>query len=261
MSELSQSPSAARPFDPGPVRPFDASLAAIGVSLAIVAGTALLGLAAGYVWSQVAPRALLVIVSPGAAGLVHTETAAFIAADLTFCLIGLAGGVLSGALGYLLGVRRYGPLAMVAVLVGALAAALLTRWVGQQAGLASFHHLLATLPAGRHLLDPLTLRATGAAQAGRWWPAPGRGPTKPGRLPRRPARPARLASRSASPASTDDAARLSARMTRSPSCRRRARGRRAEAAPEGRASAARPAPLRLAGCFPGSIFEGSRRRR
>jgi hypothetical protein len=167
MSELPQSSRAARPGDAGRVRPFDASPAAIGVSLAIVAGTALLGLAAGYVWSQAAPRALLVVVSPGAAGLVHTETAAFIAADLTFCLIGLAGGVLSGALGYLLGVRRYGPLPMAAVLVGALAAALLARWAGQQAGLASFHHLLATLPAGRDLLDPLTLRATGGIAC---WP-------------------------------------------------------------------------------------------
>jgi hypothetical protein len=167
MSEPPQSPQAARPGDAGRERPFDASPAAISVSLAIVAGTVLLGLAAGYVWSQTAPRALLVIVGPGAAGLVHTETAAFIAADLAFCLIGLAGGVLSGVLGYLLGVRRYGPLAMIAVLAGALAAALLARWVGQHAGLASFHHLLATLPAGRHLLDPLTLRATGAVAC---WP-------------------------------------------------------------------------------------------
>jgi hypothetical protein len=167
MSELPQSSHAARPADAGRVRPFDASPAAIGVSLAIVAGTALLGLVAGYVWSQVAPRALLVIVSPGAAGLVQTETAAFIAADLTFCLIGLAGGVLSGALGYLLGVRKYGPLAMIGVLAGALAAALLARWVGEQSGLASFHHLLATLPAGDRLLDPLTLRATGGIAC---WP-------------------------------------------------------------------------------------------
>ena len=106
-------------------------------------------MAAGYIWSLAAPRALLVIVSPGAAGLVHTETAAFIAADLTFCLIGLAGGVLSGGLGYLLGVRRYGPLAMIGVLAGALAAALLARWVGEQSGPANFHHLLATLPGRR----------------------------------------------------------------------------------------------------------------
>ena len=125
MSELPQSSRAAGPGDVGRVRPFDASPAAVGVSLAIVAGTALLGVVAGYVWSLAAPRALLVIASPGAASLVHTETAAFIAADLIFCLIGLAGGVLSGALGYLLGVRRYGPLAMIGVLAGALVAALL----------------------------------------------------------------------------------------------------------------------------------------
>jgi hypothetical protein len=167
MSELPQSPRAARPGEAGRERPFDASPAAIGVSLAIAAGTALLGVVAGYVWSLSAPRALLVIVSPGAAGLVHTETAAFIAADLTFCLIGLAGGVVSGALGYLLGVRRYGPLAMIGVLAGALAAALLARWVGEQSGLAHFHHLLATLPAGGRLLDTLTLRATAAIAC---WP-------------------------------------------------------------------------------------------
>jgi hypothetical protein len=167
MSELPPSPRAAQPADNGRERPFDATPAAVGVSLAIVAGTALLGVAAGYVWSQTAPRALLVIVSPGAVGLVQSETAAFIAADLTFCLIGLAGGVVSGALGYVLGVRRYGPLAMIGVLAGALAAALLARWVGQQSGAASFHHLLAILPVGGHLLDPLTLRATGAIAC---WP-------------------------------------------------------------------------------------------
>jgi len=167
MSELPPSPSAARPGGPAPVRPFDASPAAIGMSLAIAAGIALLGLAAGYLWSLAAPRALLVMVSRGTADLVHIETTAFIAADLIFCLIALAGGVLSGALGYLLGVRRYGPLPMAGVLAGALAAAFLARWAGEQSGLAGFHHLLATLPAGGHLRDPLTLRATGALA---FWP-------------------------------------------------------------------------------------------
>ena len=167
MSELPQSPQASGPGDADRERPFDASPAAVGVSLTIAVGTALLGVAAGYVWSLAAPRALLVIASPGAASLVHTETAAFIAADLIFCLIGLAGGVLSGALGYLLGVRRYGPLAMIGALAGALAAALLARWVGEQSGLAHFHHLLATLPAGGRLLDPLRLRATGGIA---FWP-------------------------------------------------------------------------------------------
>jgi len=105
-----------------------------------------------------APRAasatshqIVVIVSHGAAGLVQSETSAFIAADGAFCLIALAGGVVSGALGYVLGVRRYGPLPMVGVLAGALAAGFLARWVGEQPGSGMFHHLLATLPVGAHL--------------------------------------------------------------------------------------------------------------
>jgi hypothetical protein len=167
MSELPQPPGAARPVDVGPARRANVSPAAIGVSLAVAAGTALLGLAAGYGWSLVAPRALLEIVSPGQAGLVQAETSAFIAADAAFCLIMLAGGVASGALGYLVGVRRYGPLAMAGVLAGALGAAFLARWVGEQPGLATFHHQLATLPGGAHLRDSLMLRA-GAALA--FWP-------------------------------------------------------------------------------------------
>ena len=82
-------------------------------------------------------------------------------------LIALAGGAVFGGLGYLLGVRRYGPLPMIGVLAGAVAAGYLARWIGEQSGRAGFHHLLATLPAGAHLHDPLTLRATGAIA---FWP-------------------------------------------------------------------------------------------
>ena len=162
MPEQPEPPGAARPGDAGPARPFDASPAAIRVTLAIVAGTALLGLAAGYAWSLVAPRALLVIVSHGEASLVRSESSAFIAADGAFCLIALAGGVVIGALGYLRGVRRYGPLPMIGVLAGALAAGLLARWIGEQPGSGTFHHLLATLPVGAHLHDSLMLGASGA---------------------------------------------------------------------------------------------------
>jgi hypothetical protein len=167
MPELPEPPGAARPGDAGPARPFDVSPAAIGVTLAIVAGAALLGLAAGYAWSLAAPRALLVIVSHGAAGLVQSETSAFIAADGAFCLIALAGGAVSGALGYVLGVRRYGPLPMAGVLAGAAAAGFLARWAGELPGSGMFHHLLATLPVGAHLHDSLTLGAGGAIA---FWP-------------------------------------------------------------------------------------------
>jgi hypothetical protein len=144
-----------------------ASMGAVAASLAVVGGTALLGVAAGFVWAALAPRAGLVMTGPGAAVTANPESSAFIGADGVFCLVCLAGGVLSGLAGYLLAVRRWGPLPMAGVLAGAVAAAFLARWVGEQSGLATFHHLLATLPAGARLRGPLTL---GAASALTFWP-------------------------------------------------------------------------------------------
>jgi hypothetical protein len=142
-------------------RPRDAAPAVIA-ALAVAAGTALLGVAAGLGWAAVAPRPLLVVTAHGAAALVNTETSAFIAADAAFCLVCLAGGVVSGVLGYLFAVRRHGPLAMAGLLAGALAAAFVARWVGEQSGLGAFRHLLATLPVGARLHDSLTLGASAA---------------------------------------------------------------------------------------------------
>ena len=142
-------------------------VAAVASSLAVVAGTALLGVAAGFCWAAVAPRAWLVMTGPGAAAVINPETHAFIAADAAFCLVCVAGGIVSGLLAYLFAVRRHGPLAMAALIAGALAAAFVARWVGEQSGLATFRHLLATLPAGAHLRDSLTLGATGALA---FWP-------------------------------------------------------------------------------------------
>jgi hypothetical protein len=143
-------------------------IAATGLaSLAVVAGTALLGAVAGFAWLALAPRPLLEIISPGAAGLVNPESSVFMSADGILCLISLAGGVVSGLLGYLFAVRRHGPLAMLAVVVGAVAAAYLARWIGEQAGLAAFHHQLATLRAGGRLRGSLTLGATGGLA---FWP-------------------------------------------------------------------------------------------
>jgi hypothetical protein len=76
-------------------------------------------------------------------------------------------GVVSGVLGYLFAVRRHGPLAMAGLVGGALAAAFVARWVGEQSGLATFQHLLATLPPGARFRDSLALGASGALAA---WP-------------------------------------------------------------------------------------------
>jgi hypothetical protein len=135
---------------------------AVIAALAVAAGTAALGVLAGLSWAALAPRPLLVIASPGEAALVNAETSAFIAADAAFCLVCLAGGAISGALGYLLAVRKHGPLAMAGLLAGALAAAFVARWVAQHSGLAAFQHQLATLPVGARLHDSLKLGATSA---------------------------------------------------------------------------------------------------
>ena len=140
---------------------------AVAAALAVVAGTMALGVLAGLAWAAVAPRPLLVMTAPGAAALVNTETSAFIAADAAFCLVCLAGGVVSGVLGYLFAVRKYGPAAMAGLIIGGLGAAFVARWVGEQSGLATFQHLLATLPTGARFHDSLALGAKSALVA---WP-------------------------------------------------------------------------------------------
>lgn len=159
MPPLSQSPAAARTI-PG-IRH------GVVACLVVAGGTALLGVAAGFLWAVAAPRPLLVMTGHGTAALINPETNAFFAGDGWYCFICLAGGVVSGLAGYLLAVRRHGPVAMVMVLVSALAAALITLWIGEHAGLASYHHLLATLPAGARLREALSL---GARSAIAIWP-------------------------------------------------------------------------------------------
>src|SRR5215472_3850248 len=79
-----------------------------GAFAAGLAGSAVLGLVAGLVWAAVAPRPLLQQVAPGEAQLLNAESGAFITADAWFCLITAVGGVITGALGYRLLVRRAG---------------------------------------------------------------------------------------------------------------------------------------------------------
>jgi hypothetical protein len=141
--------------------------AAVIAVAAVVAGSAVLGLAAGFAWAALAPRALLVIASRGSADVVNPETSAFIAGDGWFVLVTAVAGVISGLLGYLLAVRRHGAAAMAGVLAGALAAALIARWAGEQPGAAAFHHALQAGRPGLVLRAPLMLGGVGALA---FWP-------------------------------------------------------------------------------------------
>jgi hypothetical protein len=140
---------------------------ALTAFFAALAGSAVLGIAAGLIWAAVAPRAVLEEIARGEAELVNAESSAFIAADGWFCLIAAVGGLITGILGYWLLVRRAGWPATAGLVLGAVAAALLAMWVGENIGLGTYNHLLASSPNGTFFNASLAL---GAKSALAFWP-------------------------------------------------------------------------------------------
>jgi hypothetical protein len=140
-------------------------------SVALLAGSAALGLLGGLIWGEVAPRVLLQQVSAGTAQIVNTETRAFFGADAWFCAIAVAAGLLTGVLGYRFAVAPRDGTARasvaLALILGAAAGAFTMMWAGGQVGLASFDRQLASSPAGT--LYPASL-ALGAKSALALWP-------------------------------------------------------------------------------------------
>ena len=135
--------------------------------MAALAGSAVLGVAAGVIWTAVAPRALLQEIGPGEAELVNAESHAFIVADAWFCLIVAVGGAITGVVGYRLLVRRAGWPAAAGLVLGAVAAGLLTLWIGENIGLGTYNHLLVTSRNGAFFHASLGL---GAKSALVFWP-------------------------------------------------------------------------------------------
>src|SRR5919108_5996477 len=134
---------------------------------AALAGSAVLGVAAGLIWAAVAPRALLQEVGHGEAQLVNAENSAFIAADAWFCLIAALGGAITGVVGYRLLVRPAGRIATAGLVLGAVAASLLALWTGENVGVGAHNHILATSPDGAFFHASLAL---GAKSALVFWP-------------------------------------------------------------------------------------------
>jgi hypothetical protein len=132
-----------------------------------LAGSALLGLVAGLIWAAAAPRAVLQEVARGEAGLVNAESSAYIVADVWFCAIAVAGGLITGILGYRFLVRRAGWIATAGLVLGAVAAALLALWIGENIGLGTYNHLLATSRTGALFHASLGL---GAKSTLAFWP-------------------------------------------------------------------------------------------
>jgi hypothetical protein len=134
-------------------------------------GSALAGLAAGLIWGEIAPRAVLQEIGSGTAQLVNAETSAFIGADAWFCGISAVAGLITGLIGYRFGVapRTGGARAAVAagLILGAIAGAFVMLWLGEQIGLSSYDQHLAASPDGTVFHASLAL---GAKSALAIWP-------------------------------------------------------------------------------------------
>ena len=140
------------------------------VAVLLIAAGAVIGLLGGVIWAAAAPRVVYQVatLSPPTAYATNPETSAFIAADGTYTFIALGGGALLGLAGYLFGVRRYGPVPMLGVVLGAVAAAFLVQWAGPVlTGQDSFDNRLATSKPGALLRAPIALGAHGALA---FWP-------------------------------------------------------------------------------------------
>jgi hypothetical protein len=151
-----------------PGRP--ASGRAVIAACLIIVGSAVVGLAAGLVWAAAAPRVVYQVytLNPPTAYAINPETSAFIAADGWYCLLALVGGALIGLLGYRFAVRRYGPVPMAGIVIGATGAAFLMQWLGPVgSGQPGFNHLLATSKPGALLHAPISLGSHGALA---FWP-------------------------------------------------------------------------------------------
>jgi hypothetical protein len=130
-------------------------------------GSAVLGIVAGLIWAVVAPRPLLQEIARGEAELVNAESTAFIVADAWFALVTAVGGIITGVLGYRFLVRRAGAAATAGLVLGALAGALVALWVGENIGLGTYNHLLASSPTGAFFHSSLAL---GAKSTLAFWP-------------------------------------------------------------------------------------------
>ena len=122
---------------------------------------------AGLIWAAVAPRPLLQEVARGEAQYVNVETTAFIVADAWFALVTVVGGLITGILGYRILVRRAGAAATAGLVLGAVGAAFLALWVGDNIGLGTYNHLLATSAIGAFFHASLAL---GAKSTLAFWP-------------------------------------------------------------------------------------------
>ncbi|MET8232469.1 DUF2567 domain-containing protein [Micromonospora sp. NPDC005298] len=135
-------------------------LRAVATVLGFVLAFAVLGAPLGWLWAALAPDTPVLKTAEGAI-YAEPQPEQPIAADGWFSLLGLAFGVLAALVVWYVLRRRRGPVGLLAVVLGALAAAPVAWQVGRRVGLGTFDRLLATAPDGQAFTKPADLRAGG----------------------------------------------------------------------------------------------------
>ncbi|MEU5552441.1 DUF2567 domain-containing protein [Micromonospora sp. NPDC047793] len=131
----------------------------VGALTVLVMG--LLGAPLGLLWAVLAPATPVIKSGPTQAVYGQAQPEQPIAADGWFSLLGLGFGVLAALVVWLV-LRRYrGPVGLVVVVAGGLAAALVAWQVGRRIGLSGYERLLDSAPDGTRLAKPADLRAGG----------------------------------------------------------------------------------------------------
>jgi hypothetical protein len=128
-------------------------------------GISVLGVAAGFIWLGLAPRATA-HVQGGEIGFGSNVNKVFAGADLSFAVIGTVAGLLCGVVGALVA-RRRGLAVSLAMAIGGTSASLIASWLGRvisggsstrwaaHAGAASHHYFIALIDRQFLLAWPL----------------------------------------------------------------------------------------------------------
>jgi hypothetical protein len=149
-------PQYAPPYPIAPPRP------SIGRELLAAAaaflGVAVAGALLGWVWSVVTPTTPLRVGEGGSLLYITAEPEQPVAADGWFALLGLGFGLLAAVAVWLLLRRWHGPVQMVALVLGAVAAGYLAHWIGMEIAFSRYDGAYADAAVGTIVQHPSDLR-------------------------------------------------------------------------------------------------------
>ncbi len=127
---------------------------ALAVQALVAAG---LGVPLGLLWSWITPWVPVEVTSAGLR-YADPQPEQVVAADVWFLVVGIGFGVAVALGAWLLSPRSRGPVGLVVLTVGLVAAGLLAWWVGREVGLGDYEQAVAAADPGTVVGHPPDLR-------------------------------------------------------------------------------------------------------